>query len=70
MMQGEFVWYELTTADPQGAASFYAEVVGWTVRDAGMPGMTYLLAHVGDRPFAGIMAFPRDMPAPVTRWWG
>lgn len=27
---GSFIWYELMTDDPEGAAAFYGEVVGWT----------------------------------------
>lgn len=71
MRPGEFVWYELTTSAPRAAADFYGKVLGWIVKDAGMPGMTYLIAHVGDRPFAGIMNSPPDMPAPSSpKWWG
>ena len=71
MKPGEFVWYELTTGDPQGAADFYGKVLGWIVKDAGMPGMTYLVAHLGDRPFAGIMeSTPEGTAAPPRKWWG
>ncbi|MCJ2179594.1 VOC family protein [Novosphingobium album (ex Hu et al. 2023)] len=28
---GSFIWYELMTSDPDGAAAFYGDVVGWTV---------------------------------------
>ena len=26
-----FIWYELMTPDPAGAARFYGAVVGWTI---------------------------------------
>ncbi|HET9811228.1 MAG TPA: VOC family protein [Sphingomicrobium sp.] len=29
--QGDFIWYELMTPDPEGAKMFYDAVVGWTV---------------------------------------
>jgi predicted enzyme related to lactoylglutathione lyase len=70
MRDGEFVWYELITSDVAAARIFYAKVVGWTVEDSGMPGMTYLLAKVGDRQVGGMMSFPPDMPDPSPRWMG
>ena len=30
---GSFIWYELMTTDPEGAALFYGDVVGWTIGD-------------------------------------
>jgi predicted enzyme related to lactoylglutathione lyase len=31
---GSLVWYELITADPEGAKAFYDPVVGWTIGEA------------------------------------
>jgi predicted enzyme related to lactoylglutathione lyase len=28
---GSFIWYELMTSDPDGAAAFYGDVVGWKI---------------------------------------
>ena len=71
MGQGGFVWYELTTRDPHEAAAFYGKVLGWRINDAGMPGTTYLLAHVGERPVAGLMTIPAEMPPQTApHWWG
>jgi len=28
---GSFIWYELMTTDPDGAAAFYGPIVGWTI---------------------------------------
>src|SRR5688500_12632274 len=28
---GGFIWYELMTADPEGAKAFYEPVVGWSM---------------------------------------
>lgn len=33
---GSFIWYELMTTDPDGAAAFYGPIVGWKI--AGDPG--------------------------------
>lgn len=41
-------WYELTTSDLAAAEQFYGAVVGWSVADSGMPGMTYHLASAAD----------------------
>ncbi len=68
--QGSFVWYELITGDPAAAEDFYTKVVGWTMADAGMPGMHYTLAKVGERPVAGLMGFPPDVPDPKPAWLG
>jgi predicted enzyme related to lactoylglutathione lyase len=32
--QGDFIWYELMTPDPEGSKVFYDAVVGWTIGDA------------------------------------
>jgi uncharacterized protein len=58
----KFVWYELMTSDPKAAAAFYAKVVGWTSRDAGMP-EPYTLMLVGDAQVAGMMALPAEQAA-------
>ena len=42
-MADGFIWYELVTNDMDKAVSFYNKVVGWDVKDAGMPGFTYML---------------------------
>jgi len=34
---GKFVCYELMTSDLDAAEKFYRDIVGWTVKDAGMP---------------------------------
>ena len=36
---GKFVWYEHMGEDRKAAADFYSHVVGWTAKDAGMPGV-------------------------------
>jgi predicted enzyme related to lactoylglutathione lyase len=70
MKDGQFVWYELITSDVAAARDFYARVVGWTVEDTRMPGMTYLLAKVGEQEIGGLMGFPPDMPDPKPVWMG
>jgi predicted enzyme related to lactoylglutathione lyase len=69
---GCFVWYELTTTDAQAAKAFYADVVGWGLRDASMPGATYTLFTAGEVAVAGLIGLPaeaRKMGA-QPRWMG
>jgi uncharacterized protein len=70
--QGKFVWYELHTTDVKGAQEFYTEVIGWTAKDAGVPGMAYTIFNAGENGAAGMMAQPqmsRDQGAPPS-WLG
>ncbi len=66
--EGSFVWYELITGDPAAAEDFYAKVVGWTIVDSSITGVRYSLARVGERPVAGLMGFPPDVPNPKPAW--
>jgi predicted enzyme related to lactoylglutathione lyase len=69
---GCFVWYELTTTDADAAKAFYANVVGWGLRDASTPGAAYTLFTAGEVPVAGLMGLPaeaRKMGA-QPRWTG
>jgi hypothetical protein len=57
---GRFAWYELMTSDVEGAKDFYATVLGWSMRDASSPGMTYGLFTVGETVVAGLMHLRDD----------
>ena len=39
-MADGFIWYELVTNDMDKAVNFYKKVVGWDIKDSGMPGMS------------------------------
>jgi predicted enzyme related to lactoylglutathione lyase len=56
---GKFVWYEYM-GDRSAAADFYAGVVGWSTKDAGMADFPYEIVSVGDHPVGGIMDIPDD----------
>jgi predicted enzyme related to lactoylglutathione lyase len=58
-----FIWYELTTSDPDGAEAFYRAVVGWKMADAGQPGMRYTILSAGARGIGGLMAIPAEAAA-------
>lgn len=57
-IDGSFIWYELLTSDPDAAAAFYAEVIGWTAKPAGQPGMDYRIFSAGGTDVAGHMELP------------
>ena len=52
---GHFYWNELMTRDPEGAKSFYGEMLGWTFEgmDMGDGGM-YWVVKDGDKPVGGM----------------
>lgn len=49
-----FIWYELTTSDPDAAEAFYRTVVGWNTADAGQPGTRYTILSAGERGVGGV----------------
>lgn len=68
-LHGDFIWYELITSAPDAAAAFYGPMLGWTVRDAGMPGSDYRLAGTEENDVAGMTAAPEGSPMPPA-WLG
>ncbi|MEO5586103.1 MAG: VOC family protein [Novosphingobium sp.] len=72
-----FVWYELLTTDPEGAAAFYGDVVGWTVSSDADPasggGVDYRMIVRDDGGNAGgLFGLSKDMTAAGARpcWLG
>ncbi|GBQ89298.1 glyoxalase [Gluconacetobacter johannae DSM 13595] len=53
---GQFVWYELATLDAPAASAFYRAVIGWNMKDAGLPDREYTILSAGERPIGGLMA--------------
>lgn len=69
---GRFAWYELMTTDVAAAKAFYANVLGWSARDASTPDLAYTLFTAGTVPVSGLMDLPeqaRKMGA-TPRWMG
>jgi predicted enzyme related to lactoylglutathione lyase len=52
-----FIWYELVTNDMEKAVRFYSIVVGWDVKEAGMPGFTYKLFGKEGKDVGGMMTW-------------
>jgi uncharacterized protein len=66
-LHGRPCWYELSTSEGNldAAEAYYAKVLGWTFRDAGMEGFDYHLASAGGDLVAGLMAArPADESTP------
>jgi predicted enzyme related to lactoylglutathione lyase len=52
--QGDFIWYELMTPDPEGSKAFYDAVVGWDISGEGPPEYNgYRMIGRSDGGFAG-----------------
>src|SRR3546814_18841918 len=74
--KGSFIWYELMTSDPDGAARFYGAVVGWTIAahsDPAASGVDYRMIGRSDGGNAGgVLALNADMIAGGARpaWMG
>lgn len=66
-------WSELLTRELSEVRPFYAEVFDWSYQeqDMGEMGMegTYLMAAVDDRPMAGLMSMPDDVPPQAPNHW-
>lgn len=58
------IWYDLVTPDLKAAEKFYANVVGWKIADAGMPGMSYSILSAGDIMVGGMMQSPKGSAEP------
>ncbi|MEL6233874.1 MAG: VOC family protein [Pseudomonadota bacterium] len=60
-MHGDFHWLELNTRDPDAAAAFYTQVMGWSIEQVPMDdGTPYGLIRNGTRLVGGI--FKMDGP--------
>jgi len=58
-LRGRFVWHELMTTDPDGAARFYPGVTGWKVQ-AWEQDPSYRLWMAGGIPMGGLMRLPEE----------
>jgi uncharacterized protein len=64
---GDVTWNELITADPEGAKSFYGDVIGWQFEASDMGGpVPYTILKQGDRLYGGLMRKPDEVP--VSLW--
>ena len=69
MALGEFVWYDLTSPDPEAAIAFYSELFGWKVTPHGD---NYHLIAAGETGIGGMLKLSDDASAMGARpsWLG
>ncbi len=60
---GRFCWDELLTSDPDGAAAFYAALVGWGTGEWEGEGQPYRLWTRRGVPLGGFMRLPEELAA-------
>jgi predicted enzyme related to lactoylglutathione lyase len=51
--QGNFIWYELMTPDPEGSKAFYDAVVGWDIGEGAAEYNGYRMINTSRGGFAG-----------------
>ena len=59
----KFFWYELMTSDHAAAETFYAKVVGWTLKPFPADGYPYTVLETEGRGIGGIMPIPPEAAA-------
>jgi hypothetical protein len=70
-MADGFIWYELMTHDVDKAATFYKKVAEWDIKDAGMPGIRYMIFGKDGKDVGGIMSWAEaGVPGMPSEWVG
>jgi predicted enzyme related to lactoylglutathione lyase len=69
-LPGKLVWADLFTGNPDGAAKFYCELLGWTATPLDQSGRGYIVFYNNGRPVAGLA--PRSVRSDIhaSRWIG
>lgn len=65
---GKFVWFDLLTADVQGAQKFYKELFGWRF-EASIESSDYSVIYSGDKPIGGIVGQENKDPKVQESMW-
>ena len=70
--QGDFIWYELMTPDPEGAKAFYDGVVGWNIGEGAAEYNGYRMIGSGDGFAGGVLPLMAEMQQHGARptWLG
>lgn len=67
---GKFIWADLFTSEPQKAADFYCNLLGWTSAPVEQRNKFYLVLSNGGRPIAGISMRPAAAQPRPGVWIG
>jgi len=65
-----FIWYDLITPDMKASSDFYAHVIGWTIRDSGMPVMSYSIISANGIDIGGVLPMPPSTEGMPSSWNG
>ena len=68
MSEGAISWADLSTRDPETAAAFYAELLGWEIVKTETPGPYWQVLIDGEAQ-GGIMLMPEMMGPDVPAFW-
>jgi predicted enzyme related to lactoylglutathione lyase len=63
---GTFCWVDLGTDDAEDATRFYGELFGWTAREVGGEGVSYVMLERDGREVAAV--YPKQAPEAPTTW--
>ena len=69
MLPGTYSWSDLTTREPEKAAAFYAELLGWGVQPLDAGTTPYWQVSIEGQGEGGIMPMPEMIPAEVPAFW-
>lgn len=69
-MGNPVVHFEIRSADPDAARTFYGQLFGWTFPAGGMPGYTYVDSGVTEGTIPGGVGPTQGGPAMVTVFVG
>ena len=67
--RGRFVWYDLMTTDPGGAADFYTKIAGWGTQPFEGSAAPYTMWTTHDMPIGGVMKLMPEMQGSVPPHW-
>ena len=66
---GAFCWNELSTTNVEAAKSFYTELLGWTLKESNVAGMTYNEIVVGGgQHVGGIFQMGAEFGSAPSHW--
>jgi predicted enzyme related to lactoylglutathione lyase len=70
--QGDFIWYELMTPDPEGTKAFYDAVVGWNISEGAAEYGGYRMIGTEGGSAGGVLPLTQEMQQHGARpiWLG
>jgi predicted enzyme related to lactoylglutathione lyase len=67
--RGRFVWYDLMTTDPGGAADFYTKIAGWGTQRWEGSATPYTMWTNRETPLGGVMQMMPEMAGQMPPHW-